>query len=74
MQCLEVNGAVRPLKWSLGVKGLKIVLRFPSALHITLSSVWLGFAIALRTHLRTDTPVQYTDTQQNHIFLVSLSP
>jgi hypothetical protein len=30
MQCLEVNGAVRPLYGSLGVKGLKAYLRHVS--------------------------------------------
>ena len=29
MQRLEVNGAVRPLQWSLGVKGLTIPLAKP---------------------------------------------
>ena len=28
MQHLKVSGAVRPLKWSLGVKGLKTPLNF----------------------------------------------
>ena len=34
MQHLEVSGAVRPLKWSLGVKWLKFVLRTYTVLSV----------------------------------------
>ena len=37
MQHLEVSGAVRPLKWPLGVKWLKALKTFKTLRHVSIS-------------------------------------
>ena len=55
-------------------------LMVPSTSHSTVTSVWLGLAIASSTGLRRErmkhraTQVQYVKSQEEHIFLTSVSP
>jgi hypothetical protein len=55
---------------------IKIFLRFPSTLHSTRASTWLGLTIVSRTDLRSvrktrhAEQVHYVDPQEDHIILV----
>jgi hypothetical protein len=47
------------------------VVRFSSTIHDVLASAWLCLAISSRTDIEQ---VQYIELQEDHTFLVSLSP
>jgi len=57
-----------------------MVPQFPSTLHYTFTSAWLGLAIGSRTDLRSVrvthhvNQVQCIEPQQDRIFLAWLSP
>ena len=68
MQHLEVSGAVRPLKWSLGVKWLMVMSALSDVLTsmLLISSLLLGYSLLSTARLK-DVP------QHRGVFIFSVS-